>query len=113
MRWWGSTGPETWSPIDVTTLAPYGDHMDVGIRELKAKLSEYVDRAAQGEVIRVTDRGVPKAVLMSLPAGDRVEQGVREGWIRAGVGGAPGGATPADPPPGRTTTEIIADDRGQ
>ena len=30
--------------------------MEVGIRELKARLSEYVDRAAKGQGIRVTDR---------------------------------------------------------
>lgn len=87
--------------------------MDVGIRELKAKLSQYVDRAASGEVIRVTDRGVPRAVLMAVPVSDRIEQGVREGWIRPGVSGRPGDVTPVDPPPGRTTTEILADDRGQ
>ena len=29
---------------------------DVGVRELKARLSEYLDRAARGEVIRVTQR---------------------------------------------------------
>jgi prevent-host-death family protein len=31
--------------------------MDVGIRELKQHLSEYVDRVERGEVIRITDRG--------------------------------------------------------
>lgn len=87
--------------------------MDVGIRELKARLSQYVDRAARGEVIRVTDRGVPRAVLMALPATDRVEEGVREGWVRAGAGEPPADVTPVDPPPGRTTTEILSDDRGK
>lgn len=87
--------------------------MDVGIRELKAKLSHYIDRAASGEMIRVTDRGVPRAVLMAVPVSDRVEEGVREGWIRVGAGGLPADVTPVEPPPGRTTTEILADDRGQ
>jgi len=35
--------------------------MDVGVHELKQHLSEYLERAARGEAIRVTDRGVPKA----------------------------------------------------
>ena len=39
---------------------------DVGIRELKAKLSECVRRAAGGERIIVTDRGRPVAQLTSL-----------------------------------------------
>ncbi len=55
--------------------------MDVGVRELKAKLSEYLDRAEAGEVIRVTDRGKPKALLGPLPGGDKIAQGIREGWI--------------------------------
>lgn len=37
--------------------------MGVGIRELKSRLSEYVARAAGGEVIVVTDRGRPVAEL--------------------------------------------------
>ena len=31
--------------------------MNVGVRELKAKLSEYLGRAASGEEVVVTDRG--------------------------------------------------------
>jgi prevent-host-death family protein len=60
---------------------------DVGVRELKQRLSEYLDRAERGEILRVTDRGRPKALLGPLPGRARVEQGVSEGWIRAGSGG--------------------------
>jgi prevent-host-death family protein len=63
--------------------------MDVGVRELKTRLSEYLDRAARGESIRVTDRGVPKAVLGPLPGRLRIDEGVREGWLRPGTGAAP------------------------
>jgi prevent-host-death family protein len=86
--------------------------MDVGIRELKAKLSQYVDRAAGGEVIRVTDRGVPRALLMALPETDRVEQGIREGWIRPPLRASVATPDPVTPPSGPTTTEILDDDRG-
>jgi prevent-host-death family protein len=58
--------------------------MDIGVRELKQHLSEYLERAAQGEVIRVTDRGEPKALLCPLPSSARLDDGVRDGWIRAG-----------------------------
>jgi prevent-host-death family protein len=37
--------------------------MDVGVRTLKQHVSEYLERAARGETIRVTDRGQPKAIL--------------------------------------------------
>jgi prevent-host-death family protein len=58
--------------------------MDVGVRELKQRLSEFVARAAKGEVIRVTDRGEPRAILGPLPGRPRLEEGFRDGWIRAG-----------------------------
>jgi prevent-host-death family protein len=59
---------------------------DVGVRELKQRLSEYLDRAERGELLRVTDRGRPKALLGPLPGRARVEQGLAEGWIRSGSG---------------------------
>lgn len=86
--------------------------MDVGVRELKQKLSEYVERAAGGELIRVTDRGVPKAVLGPIPGQDRIEQGIHEGWITPGNGEPALPAQPVAPRPGaRPTTELIAEDR--
>lgn len=86
--------------------------MDVGIRELKAHLSEYVDRAAAGEVIRVTDRGTPRAVLMPLPVRDMVERGLAEGWVTRASGGAPGPVTPVAHVGGPSTAEALAEDRG-
>lgn len=60
---------------------------DVGVRELKQRLSEYLDRAERGELLQVTDRGRPKALLGPLPGRARVEEGISGGWIRAGRGG--------------------------
>jgi prevent-host-death family protein len=58
--------------------------MDVGIRELKQRLSEYLDRAARGEVIRITDRGRPKALLTGIRQDQAVARGIREGWLTPG-----------------------------
>lgn len=55
--------------------------MDVGVRELKQHLSEYLERAARGESIRVTDRGVPKAILGPVPGAIRLDEGIAGGWI--------------------------------
>jgi prevent-host-death family protein len=57
--------------------------MDVGVRELKAKLSEYVAAAAAGEDIVVTDRGRPVARLVPFASTSAVERGIDEGWIEA------------------------------
>ena len=58
--------------------------MDVGIRELKQRLSEYLERVAQGEVIRVTDRGRPKALLTGIRQEQAVALGIKQGWLKAG-----------------------------
>jgi prevent-host-death family protein len=41
--------------------------MDVGIRELKAHLSAYLDRVQGGEEVIVTERGKPIARIEPLP----------------------------------------------
>jgi prevent-host-death family protein len=58
--------------------------MKVGIRELKAKLSELVDKAARGEPIYVTDRGIVKAMLVPVPDQFRLNEGIEGGWVRRG-----------------------------
>jgi len=50
----------------------------VGIRELKARLSELVERAAEGDTILITERGTPKAELRPLSP---IQRGIAEGWI--------------------------------
>lgn len=71
--------------FQVDTSCLYDVHMaDVGVRELKQRLSEYLDRAERGELVRVTDRGRPKALLGPLPGRARLEEGVAEGWITPG-----------------------------
>ncbi len=57
--------------------------MNVGIRELKARLSEYVARASSGEAVVVTDRGRPVARLVPMDEGSSVARGIDEGWIEA------------------------------
>jgi prevent-host-death family protein len=60
--------------------------MDVGVRELKQHLSEYLDRAERGQTITITDRGRPKVLLVPLPGGgDRLAEGISEGWITPAV----------------------------
>ncbi|HEY3236802.1 MAG TPA: type II toxin-antitoxin system prevent-host-death family antitoxin [Polyangiaceae bacterium] len=83
--------------------------MDVGIRELKSRLSEYIDRAAKGELIRVTERGQPKAVLGPLPGRVRLEEGIRAGWIRPGKD-APA-VTVERFVAGSRTEDVLAEDR--
>ena len=54
--------------------------MDVGVRELKQHLSDYLDRAERGQIITITERGRPKVQLVPLPGGgDRLADGIEQG----------------------------------
>jgi prevent-host-death family protein len=84
---------------------------DVGVRELKQRLSEYLDRAERGELVRVTDRGRPKAMLGPLPGRARIEQGTAEGWIKAGSGAGLRRVPRARS--SRRVLDVLAEDRGE
>lgn len=85
--------------------------MDVGVRELKRRLSEYLDKASKGEVIRVTDRGVPKAILAPLPGRGRLDEGIAEGWVTAGEEAPVAEVEPATSK--RRIADVIGEDRGE
>ncbi len=55
--------------------------MIIGIRELIQNISKYIEKAANGEVVVVTDRGVAKAMIVPIPGGDQMSIGVAEGWL--------------------------------
>ncbi len=86
--------------------------MHVGVRELKQHLSEYLDRAAGGEVVVVTDRGVPKVVMAAAPGVDQFAHGVAEGWI------TPPKRTDGLGPPirqrsSKRVVDVLLEDRGE
>ena len=91
--------------------------MQVGIRELKANLSRYVKAAHDGQLIVVTDRGVPVAVLTPPPTDDRDDHppALRQ-LIRDGRATAPERLThlsPVAPAHARRSVQAILDeDRG-
>ncbi len=59
----------------------------VGIKNLKARLSRYVGRAASGEQVVVTERGKPVALLGPIPAEWRAMKELhRKGILRGGPG---------------------------
>lgn len=84
---------------------------DVGVRELKQRLSEYLDRAERGELVRVTERGRPKALLGPLPGRARVEEGVDQGWITPGSGASL--STVRRWKARRRVLDVLGEDRGE
>ncbi len=84
--------------------------MDVGVRELKKRLSEFVERAARGEMVRVTVRGKPVAHLGPLPGRVRLQEGIDEGWITPGEEHEPIDVAPESA--SLAVSEVMAEDRG-
>lgn len=85
--------------------------MDVAVRELKAKLSAYLQRAAAGEVITVTDRGRPVAVLGPPAGAIDLTAAIESGWV------TPASRTGLEPVRRHraqgTVLQALAEDRGE
>jgi prevent-host-death family protein len=88
--------------------------MEIGVRELKARLSENLERVRYGEVITVTSRGRRIAQIIPVPGQDNLTRGLAEGWITRGNGAPPESVVRQRPRAGTpTTTELISRDRGE
>jgi len=86
--------------------------MNIGVRELKQHLSEYLDRAARGEVVQVTERGVPKVQIVPIAGLGAMQVGVDEGWLRPPASSS--GLLPIRRVAGRRTiSDVLLDDRGE
>jgi prevent-host-death family protein len=84
--------------------------MDVGIRELKSRLSEFLARVAAGEELVVTDRSRPVARIVPFSTDSAIDRGVEEGWIepprRVGLQSA------ARRRSSRSVLDVLDEDRG-
>jgi prevent-host-death family protein len=85
--------------------------MDVAIRELKAKLSAYVQRAAAGEQITVTDRGRPVAVLGPPLGRVDLRAAAEAGWLTPAT--AAGLGPVRRHLPVRPTSDALGEDRSE
>lgn len=87
--------------------------MTVGIRELKNRLSHYLDRVRAGERLAVTDRGtlvayvVPAAVASELEGLIRLVREDRASW----EGGKPEGTASPVGVRGKAVSEIVIEER--
>jgi prevent-host-death family protein len=86
---------------------------NVGVRELKARLSQQLKRVQRGSRLTITDRGRPIAVLSPVEpqanaawAWRMVAEG-RASWS----GGKPRGLSVPVPARGRPTSRMVIEDR--
>jgi prevent-host-death family protein len=87
------------------------DHIcSVGIKELKAKLSSYLERVRNGEQIIVTDHGEEVALLVSISRERRVIKSLVGSGLAQWAGGKPRGFEGA-PLKGKSLAETILEER--
>ena len=85
--------------------------MDVGIRELRAGLSRYVEQVKQGEEIVVTEHGKPVARLVPMNGERKIDRLIREGVVipaRSRTGWRPERLVPIE----GSVSEIVIEQRG-
>ena len=59
----------------------FASDMEVGVSELRASLSDWIERArTEGEVV-ITERGIPVARLVGIDIASRIEQLLADGTI--------------------------------
>lgn len=85
--------------------------MEVGIRELKQRLSHYLDQVEAGEEVVVTERGRPKARIIAVSDGGLLRRGIDEGWIRPPQRTGPVGTSHRQRA-SRRSGDVLDEDRG-
>lgn len=88
--------------------------VSMGVRELKAQLSQQLKRVQAGASITITDRGTPIAVLSPVTPNPKLAwayEMVRKGQA-SWSGGKPKGLNPRIPSRGKPMSEMILEDRG-
>lgn len=86
--------------------------MDVAVTDLRAHLSEWLDRARAGDEVVITDRGVPVARLLGLAATATLERLTAEGVIgRPAAAARPSASGRSRPRPRRPVSEVVSDQR--
>jgi prevent-host-death family protein len=79
----------------------------VGIRELRQRASELLRRVEAGEIIEVTDRGRPVAVLAPLPEADPLERLRTAGEVISARGSLDDLAKPLPLPVGKEAPSTV------
>jgi prevent-host-death family protein len=86
--------------------------MDVGITDLRAHLSEWLERARAGGEVVITDRGVPVARLLGIATTATLERLTAEGVIGRPVSThRPAASGRPRPRPRRPLSELVSDQR--
>ena len=89
----------------------YTRSMDVAVSELRAHLSDYLDRAREGTEVVITDRGVPIARLLGLTTTATLERLAADGIIARAAGPRPRASGQPRPRPRRPVADLVSEQR--
>jgi prevent-host-death family protein len=90
----------------------YDSSMDVAVSELRAHLSEWLERARRGDEVVITDRGVPVARLLGLTTTATLERLAADGVIgRPAAAQRPTASGRRRPRPRRSLADIASEQR--
>lgn len=85
--------------------------VDVSVTELRAHLSDWLDRARAGGEVVITERGIPIARLAALDSTDTLERLTAEGVIGKATAQRPVAAGRPRPRPQRPVSDRVSDQR--
>ena len=85
--------------------------MDVSVTELRAHLSDWLDRARTGGEVVITDRGIPVARLTAISGAGTLERLTAEGVIGKATAPRPVAAGRSNPRPRRPVSDHVSDQR--
>ena len=85
----------------------------VGIRDLKAHLSKYLQRVRQGQALLITDRGRPigRILPVDIPLEEKIEAAIEAGILAWNGEPYPAGEPVARARGGKTVAELVIEDR--
>jgi prevent-host-death family protein len=87
-------------------------NVDVAITDLRAHLSEWLDRARAGSEVVITDRGVPVARLLGLASAATLERLTAQGVIgQPASAHRPAASGRSRPHPRQPLSQAISDQR--
>jgi prevent-host-death family protein len=85
--------------------------VDVSVTELRAHLSDWLDRARAGGEVVITDRGIPVARLAALDSAGTLERLTAEGVIGKATAQRPVAAGRSGPRPRQPVSDRVSDQR--
>jgi prevent-host-death family protein len=85
--------------------------VEVSVTELRAHLSDWLDRAKAGGDVVITDRGIPVARLAALDSPGTLERLTAEGVIGKATAQRPVAAGRSGPRPRRPVSDRVSDQR--